>query len=74
MAAVASARRALARSTKPLVCYAVEQLPAKKGGDVERLKQCFQQNLALLRMSRAWDVALLVDQRELYAKLGVQAL
>ena len=33
MAAVASARRALARSTKPLVCYAVEQLPAKKGGD-----------------------------------------
>ena len=46
----------------------------RKGGDVERLKQCFQQNLALLRMSRAWDVALLVDQRELYAKLGVQAL
>ena len=33
MAAVASAWRALARSTKPLVCYAVEQLPAKKGGD-----------------------------------------
>ena len=30
---MAAARRALARSTKPLVCYAVEQLPAKKGGD-----------------------------------------
>ena len=28
-----AARRALARSTAPLVCYAVESLPPKKGGD-----------------------------------------
>jgi uncharacterized protein YcgI (DUF1989 family) len=28
-----AARRALARGTKPLICYAVEQLPPKKGGD-----------------------------------------
>lgn len=33
MAATASARRALARATKPLVCYAVEGLPAKLGGE-----------------------------------------
>jgi len=28
-----AARRALARNTRPLVCYAVENLPPKKGGD-----------------------------------------
>jgi len=28
-----AARRALARATKPIVCYALEGLPAKKGGD-----------------------------------------
>ena len=30
---MAAARRALARATKPLVCYNVAGLPAKKGGD-----------------------------------------
>ena len=33
MAAATAARRALARATKPLVCYAVDGLPAKKGGE-----------------------------------------
>ena len=70
-----------AQSANGSICHttlstheAIAAVAAKKGGGVERLKQCFHQNLALLRMSRAWDVALLVDQRELYAKLGHQAL
>ena len=70
-----------AQSANGSICHtilstheAIAAVAAKKGGGVERLKQCFNQNLALLRMSRAWDVALLVDQRELYAKLGHQAL
>ena len=31
--AALAARRQLTRSTKPLVCYAVEKLPPKKGGE-----------------------------------------
>ena len=53
---------------------AIAHVAARGGAGVEKLKQCFAQNLTLMRLPRAWDVALLVGQRELYAKLGHQAL
>ena len=53
---------------------AIVEVAQKGKAGVDKLKQCFSQSLALLRLSRAWDVALLIGQRELYAKLGHQAL
>lgn len=44
-------RRALARSTAPIPCYAVDQLPPKRGGDVlyERLGKAVEAGEATLR-------------------------
>jgi len=48
---------------------------AKKGGaGPEKLRLCFQENINLLRFARAWEIAKLLDDTELFAKLGQAAL
>ena len=48
-----AARRALARATKPLVCYHVDGLPAKKGGEAlyAKLRTAVAEGNATLRES-----------------------
>ena len=47
-----AARRALSRSTKPIPCYAVDQIPPKKGGDAlyERLGSLVQNESAHVKL------------------------
>ena len=64
--ATARARRALARATKPLVCYAVEGLPAKSGGEAlhaalrttvaSGAASCVQKLTIPARDARSWRV------------------
>ena len=66
MATATAARRALARATKPLVCYHVEGLPQKKGGNTlyEKLRTAVASGEATLKESlvipacdaRSWKV------------------
>lgn len=53
---------------------AIVKVAAKGGAGTETLRRCFHQNLELLRFARAWEVAKLLDERELYLKLGKAAL
>ena len=65
-AAEIAARRALTRSTKPIPCYAVDQIPPKKGGDAlyAKLATLVKSNEAKLiheleipaKDARHWDV------------------
>ena len=61
-----TSRRDISRNTKPIVCYAVENLPDKKGGDAlyEELRTVVQQGKATLveeleipaKDARSWNV------------------
>jgi len=50
------------------------QVAQRGGAAAEKLRTCFQQNLDLLRLARAWDVAKLLNQKELFTKLGQAAM
>ncbi|KAL1529596.1 hypothetical protein AB1Y20_000539 [Prymnesium parvum] len=55
----------------PLPTHEAINFVSQRGGaGPEKLKTCFQQNLSLLRLARAWDVAVLLNQRDLYLALG----
>lgn len=59
----------------PLATHdAILKVAAKGGAGTETLRRCFHQNLELLRFTRAWEVAKLLDDPELYLKLGKAAL
>lgn len=53
---------------------AILKVAAKGGAAGETLRKCFHQNLELLRFTRAWEVAKLLRDQELYLKLARAAL
>ena len=49
---------------------AIAEVERKGSAGPEKLRACFAQHIALLRLARAWDVALLLNSRELWNELG----
>ena len=51
-------------------CTVNLKVEQRGGAGADKLRSCFQQNLALLRFPRAWEIAKLLNQPDLFETLG----
>jgi len=53
---------------------AIAQVEGRGGAGPDKLRVCFNQSVALGRLARAWDIAALLKEKELYEKLGQDSM
>lgn len=53
---------------------AIAQVEGRGGAGPDKLRVCFSQSVSLGRLSRAWDIAALLKEKELYERLGQESM